>query len=198
MDKSFEQLRQEIAACRICREEFGHEPRPILFGNKNAGIMQISQAPSKKVHETGIPFNDASGRKLRHDWYRISDEEFYDPDNFYIVSTAHCFPGKAKGGGDRRPPKHCAERWLKREMELVENEIYIIVGGIASDLFFPGRKITELAFEDHEINGKPAYILPHPSPLNVKWFLDHPEFEKRRMPEIAEVVHRILNLPYRQ
>lgn len=193
-DRTFEKLREEISSCRICREEFGFEPRPILFGNQNAKIMQISQAPSRKVHETGLPFNDASGKKLRREWYRIEDEEFYNPDNFYIVSTAHCFPGKAPGGGDKRPPKHCAGRWLRREMELVNNEIYILVGGVAAEVFFPGRKITELVFEDHVIGGKPAYILPHPSPLNVKWFRDHPEFEQTRIPEIAACVHRILDI----
>lgn len=193
-DGLYKALREQIAACRICREEFGYEPRPILFGNSNSKIMQISQAPSKKVHETGIPFHDASGKKLREEWYRISDEQFYNPDNFYIVSTAHCFPGKAPGGGDRRPPKHCAERWLKQEVELVRNEIYILVGGVAAELFFPDKKLTDLVFEDQTINGRPAYILPHPSPLNVKWFKDHPQFEQQRMPYIAEVVHRVLGI----
>lgn len=187
-------LQNQILQCRSCRDLFGFEPHPIVSGNYNAKIMQISQAPSKSVHETGKPFNDASGRKLRKEWYHISDETFYDPDNFYIVSMAHCYPGKGPGKGDRRPPRICSERWLLKEMELVCNEIYILIGGIAAEYFFPGEKIATLAFEDRQINGKPAYILPHPSPLNMKWFKDYPEFTEKRIFKIQEEIHKVLCL----
>lgn len=187
-------LQRQIMQCRLCQEAFGFEPRPIVMGNHRAKIMQIGQAPSKSVHETGKPFNDASGRKLRQEWYHISEEDFYHPDHFYIASMAHCYPGKAPGGGDRHPPNICSNQWLLKEMELVENEIYILVGSFAAAFFFPGEKMATLAFEDKEIHGKPAYILPHPSPLNIKWFKDHPEFLERRIPRIREEVHRVLGL----
>lgn len=80
-------IQNRILQCRLCQDAFGYEPRPIVQGNHNAKIMQISQAPSKSVHETGRPFYDASGRKLREEWYQISDEEFYNPDNFYVVAA---------------------------------------------------------------------------------------------------------------
>lgn len=195
-DDELTRLQAQIRQCRLCQDSFGFEPRPIVLGNRNAKIMQISQAPSKTVHETGRPFNDASGRKLRGEWYHSSDRDFYDPDLFYIVSMAHCYPGKAPGGGDRRPPKVCAERWLSREMDLVDNSLYIIIGGIAAAFFFPGRSLTSLVFEDHQLQGKPAYVLPHPSPLNVKWFMDYPQFETERMPRIREEVHRALGLSF--
>lgn len=185
-------LQDQILQCRLCRDEFGFEPRPIVQGKYNSKIMQIGQAPSKSVHETGRPFDDASGRKLKGEWYQISDSMFYDPTNFYIASMAHCFPGKSPGGGDRRPPKVCATQWLLKEIESVHNEIYIIIGGYAAEFFFPGKKITSLAFEDKAIGGKPAYVLPHPSPLNVKWFRDNPMFEKERIPKIREKVHQAL------
>lgn len=190
----FQTLREQISACRDCREDFGFEPRPILFGNLDARIMQISQAPSRNVHDTGKPFYDASGRRLRAEWYQISDETFYCPDNFYIVSVAHCYPGKAPGGGDRRPPRCCADRWLKQELALVQNEIYILVGGYAAAYFFPNEKLTDLVFRNLEIQGKRAFVLPHPSPLNVKWFRDHPEFQKKRIKEVSRVVHEVLGL----
>jgi len=185
-------LQNQILQCRLCQDTFGFEPRPIVLGNHNAKILQISQAPSKSVHETGRPFNDASGRKLRGEWYQISDDQFYDPDNFYIVSMAHCYPGKSPSGGDRRPPKICSKQWLLKEIELVDNEIYILIGGFAAEYFFPGEKITSLAFEDRQINGKPAYILPHPSPLNMKWFKDYPQFMEERIYKIQKEVHRVL------
>ena len=191
---NMEELREGVLGCRDCRELFGYEPRPIFNGCADSKIMQISQAPSLLVHETGKPFNDLSGRRLREKWYQIEDDVFYDPKNFYITSTAHCYPGKNPGGGDRRPPQGCARKWLQQELTLVDNQIYILIGKYAADYFFPKGNFTENIFRDHRINGKPAYILPHPSPLNVKWFKDHPEFERERMPEIRAVVHRVLEI----
>jgi uracil-DNA glycosylase family 4 len=184
-------LQDQILRCRLCRDTFGFEPHPIVRGNQNAKIMQISQAPSKRVHETGLPFNDSSGKKLRGEWYNIPDTDFYNPDNFYIVSMAHCYPGKSPGKGDRHPPRICSRQWLLKEMALVDNEIYIIIGRIAAEFFFPGEKMASLVFEDKQISGKPAYVLPHPSPLNIKWFRDYPEFMDKRIFRIRKEVQRI-------
>lgn len=189
-----EKLQQDISSCRYCEDKFGFEPHPIVWGNENSKIMHISQAPSLNVYKTLKPFNDASGEKLRKEWYRIPDDVFYNPDFFYIVSIAHCYPGKAPGGGDRQPPKICANRWLLKVIELVNNEIFLIVGGVAAKFFFPKQNFTSLVFNDNKINGKPAYVLPHPSPLNVKWFIDHPEFLQSRVKEIEKVVHEVLDL----
>ena len=190
----FEQLKSEILTCRLCAERFGFEPHPILTGNAKSKIMQISQAPSQNVHKTLRPFNDASGRKLRNEWYHISDEVFYNPDNFYIAAMAHCYPGKSPNGGDRLPPRCCATKWLMREIELVDNQIFIIIGARAASFFFPDDDFTSLVFRDNTINGKPAYVLPHPSPLNVKWFKDNPEFMKSRIHDIEHAIHRVLGL----
>lgn len=193
--EKLQNLHHKIRACRHCQAEFGHQPHPIVFGSSRAKIMQISQAPSRTVHDTGKPFHDASGKRLRSEWYQITDELFYQPDNFYIVSIAHCYPGKNPGGGDRRPPVSCADRWLIQELELVQNEIYILIGGIAATYFFPGQPLTSLVFQDLTIHGKPAYILPHPSPLNMKWFRDHPEFMETRLPKVRAAVHTVLGIP---
>lgn len=196
LSETLQNLHKQIQSCRHCQQTFGFEPHPIVFGNANAKIMQISQAPSRTVHETGKPFNDASGRRLRSEWYKIRDEAFYNPDNFYIVSMAHCYPGKLPKGGDRRPPVCCADKWLVQELKLVQNDIYILIGGAAASYFFPERKLTDLVFENLKINEKPAFVLPHPSPLNMKWFQDHPKFLEKRIPEIRQAVHDILNIPY--
>ena len=81
-----------------------------------------------------------------------------------------------------------------KELELVNNEIYLIIGRVAAEFFFPGETITTLAFENRQINGKPAYILPHPSPLNRKWLKDYPEFLEKRIPEIQKEVHKVLGI----
>lgn len=187
-------LQSEIRECRICQEKFGFEPNPIVFGNQNSKIMHISQAPSQNVYKTGKPFNDPSGRRLREEWYQISDDVFYNPDNFYIVSIAHCYPGKNPKGGDRLPPKHCAKRWLTQIIELVNNDLYLLVGSKAAEFFFPKENFTDLVFQDKMINGKPAFILPHPSPLNIKWFRDHPEFENARIIEVKNKIHEVLDI----
>lgn len=196
INHTFLNLREQILSCRQCQSDFGFEPHPIVFGNPGAKIMQISQAPSRTVHNTRKPFNDASGRRLRSEWYRISDETFYNPDNFYIVSIAHCYPGKNPKGGDNRPPKCCADKWLSQELGLVQNEIYILIGGSAAAYFFPKQKLTELVFQDLTLNGKRTFVLPHPSPLNVKWFRDYPEFMEKRVFEIEKAVHKTLGIPW--
>jgi len=185
-------LKQKLFACRECRDLFGFEPRPVCMGNSGARIVQVSQAPSVHVHNSGRSFNDISGRRLRNDWYRISEDIFYDPDIFYITSVGHCYPGKSKNKGDNPPPKICAQKWLIREIELVNNEIFILVGKAAADFFFPNNDFTELVFSDHIIKGKPAFVIPHPSPLNVRWFKEHPDFEEKRVIDIREVIHKLL------
>lgn len=190
----FNELKQEILNCRRCREKFGFEPHPVVMGNANSRIIHISQAPSQNVYNTLKPWNDASGNRLRNEWYHISDEVFYNPDNFFFTSIAHCYPGKSSNGGDRLPPKICAKTWLVREIEAVNNKIFILVGSKAADFFFPNKDFTSLVFKDHVINGKSAYVLPHPSPLNIKWFKDNPDFLNVRVKEIETKVHEVLEM----
>ena len=189
---SLEKLKADLFACRECRDLFGFEPRPVCMGNSGAKIVQVSQAPSVHVHNTGRSFNDISGRRLRNEWYEITEEIFYDPDVFYITSVGHCYPGKSKNKGDNPPPKICARKWLSREVELVRNEMFILVGKAAADFFFPGSGFTDLVFSDHKIKGRPAYVIPHPSPLNVRWFKEHPEFEKERVADIRNSLHALI------
>jgi uracil-DNA glycosylase family 4 len=193
--QTLEELLENLKKCRHCQEDFGYEPRPVYWGTPVAKIMHISQAPSKKVHEIGRPFSDLSGKKLREQWYEISDEQFYDGKNFYITTVGHCFPGKSgRNNYDRKPPKCCYEMWTKYEIELKRNvQLYLIVGGEAASRIFPGRKLTDLVFEDLQIQEVPAYVLPHPSPLNIKWFKDHPEFERDRLPVIRKRIHELID-----
>ncbi|WP_300903030.1 uracil-DNA glycosylase family protein [Faecalibaculum rodentium] len=185
-----EKLQAQLRACRHCEGML--EPRPVVHGNPGAPILQVSQAPGKKVHETRIPFNDASGRRLRQDWYQISDAQFYDPDLFYITSMGHCYPGKGKTG-DKKPPRCCFDMWTRREIELKPGtRMMLVIGREAASRLFPKREFTELVFQDQEYDGIPCYVLPHPSPLNVRWFRMHPEFETQRMPVIREKLHQVL------
>lgn len=145
---NLEALQNEIRKCRHCEELFGFEPHPIVSGNSQSKIMHISQAPSQNVYKTGKPFNDPSGKRLREEWYDISDQTFYNQDNFYIVSIAHCYPGKNPKGGDRLPPAVCSKKWLTQILPLVNNKIYLLVGKKASD--FKSYRIQEIRAEIHK------------------------------------------------
>lgn len=190
----FDKLIIELKRCDICKERFGFEPHPVVFGNINSKIVQISQAPSATVYQTLKPFTDLSGKKLKYDWYKISDEIFYNSNNFYITSLAHCYPGKDKNGNDRVPPKVCYEKWVKKEIEYVNNKLYIVIGSKAAKVFFPREKFNNLVFKNNYINGKLTIVLPHPSPLNIKWFKDHPEFMNERIYEVRNIINKTLDL----
>lgn len=187
-----EELRKEIEKCEFCKEKFGFKPHPIFWGNQNSKIVQISQAPSQDVHKNGKPFTDRSGKTLKQEWYQITEEQFYHKDNFFIAALAHCYPGKDGKGNDRQPPKCCWEKWVEKEITFVENELYVIIGAKAAKLFFPNEKYEELIFKDSIWNGKKAYVLPHPSPLNRRWLKNHPEFIENRMVEIREKIKEVI------
>jgi uracil-DNA glycosylase family 4 len=193
-ENEFTKLKEEILNCRKCEDKFGFQPHPIIFGNQKSKIFQISQAPSKNVHETLKPFNDHSGRKLRNEWYKIDDDCFYNQSNFYISAIAHCYPGKSTNGGDRLPPKICTKTWIEREIELVDNKLFILIGAKAAKYFFPDEQFTDLVFKNNEINAKAAIVLPHPSPLNIKWYKDNPGFYAYRLEEIRNMIHEVLFL----
>lgn len=192
MEEEFNNLIKKIKKCDICKDRFGFTPHPVVIGNTNSKIVQISQAPSKTVHETLKPFTDLSGKKLKYDWYQITDEEFYNPNNFYIMSLAHCYPGKDKNGNDRLPPKVCYDKWIKEEIKYINNKLYILIGAKSAKKFFPNESFNELVFKNNYLNGKLTIVLPHPSPLNIKWFKDHREFLNKRISEVREIIEEII------
>ncbi|CAG7649106.1 hypothetical protein PAESOLCIP111_05802 [Paenibacillus solanacearum] len=191
---TFEELKEQIVACEACKAKFGFTPTPIFHGKEQSKIFQISQAPSHNVHLTKKPFNDQTGAKLKYKWYNITDDVFYDEDNFYITALSHCFPGKNARGGDNSPPLSCAKKWLVKELEMVNNRLFVIIGAKAAQFLFPQDRFEDLVFKNSTLHQKPAIVLPHPSPLNVKWFKDHPQFEEKRLPEIREMIWSVLEL----
>ena len=120
----FNELKKEIENCKYCKEKFGFEPHPVFWGKQNSKIVQISQAPSNNVHNSMKPFTDISGKTLKYEWYHISDDVFYNQDNFFIGALAHCYPGKDKNGNDKQPPKCCFNKWVEKELKILNNELY--------------------------------------------------------------------------
>lgn len=114
------------------------------------------------------------------------------PRCFILLRSPGVIPDKAKGSGDLRPPKQCAELYLRRELELVQPQRIILIGSYAAQWLYPELALEELIFHTQSFRGIPVFTLPHPSPLNRKWLKDHPDFEQRRMPEIRAQIHAVI------
>lgn len=172
-------------------EEFGENACP-FWGNQTARIVSVSQAPSQSVIKYQRPFSDKSGEKLRRSWYQVSDEAFYNPDNFYFTAIGMYFPGKDKKGGDLKPSFKWAREWLLPELSYLNPKLFLILGRLAANFFFPKTKFEDLVFADQQLNRAATFVLPHPSPVNIKWFKDHPNFEKARLPIIRKHIHSVI------
>lgn len=197
--QSIEELQQQLRQCRLCHDRFGFEPQPVPWGKAGAPIMLIGQAPSRTVHTTAKPFNDASGKKLRR-WLGVDDATFYTQSLFYISAVGRCYPGSTgkKGGGDLPPSPICSSLWLDKEVALLEPQLYVIIGGYAARYCFGKKKLTELVFESLSYRGKPAFVLPHPSPLNMKWFKDNPDFEALIVPGLQAAIGEAISVRHRR
>lgn len=192
LTSNFMELKNSISKCRYCESRFGFEPHPIFWGEENSKIAQISQAPSNRVNTTGKPFTDKSGENLIYKWYELTSDEFQNTENFFIGAIAHCYPGKDKLGNDKTPPKCCFDKWVKEELRLLNNKIYIIIGAKAAKIFFPTAKFDDLVFKNNYWNNKLTIVLPHPSPLNKKWLKDHPEFMNKRIIEVRKIITSVI------
>jgi uracil-DNA glycosylase len=131
-----ERVLSEIRACRACLGELPHTPRPVVHVFPGTRLLICGQAPGRRVHESGIPFTDPSGDRLR-DWMGVDDQTFYADPRIGVAAQAFCYPGTApdrngKAGGDYPPPPRCATLWRSRLLEaLPEMELTLLVGGYA-------------------------------------------------------------------
>ncbi|SOZ65506.1 conserved hypothetical protein; Uracil-DNA glycosylase superfamily [Cupriavidus taiwanensis] len=190
---ALEALLTEVRACRACAQHLPLGPRPVVRAGAGARILIVGQAPGTRVHETGIPWNDASGERLRR-WLGVDDATFCDASQFAIIPMGLCYPGRGKGG-DNPPRPECAPLWMDRLLaQLPSIELTLLVGQYAQRHFLGARRkptLTETvrAWQDYA----PAFIpLPHPSPRNQPWFKQHPWFEGEVLPMLRERVARIL------
>ncbi|AKJ26737.1 uracil-DNA glycosylase family protein [Caldimonas brevitalea] len=185
-------LLADVQGCTLCAAHLPHGPRPVLQLHPDARILIAAQAPGRKVHETGIPFNDASGERLRH-WMGVDRATFYDARRIAIVPMGLCFPGSARQG-DLPPRRECAPQWRTRLLQpLRQLQLTLVVGRYAQSwhLSDAGRGVTEVVqgWREH----LPTVIpLPHPSPRNQLWVRRHPWFEAELLPVLRERVAEVL------
>lgn len=185
-------LLEKIKHCEICKSVLPHAPRPVLQFHPDAKILIAGQAPGRKVHETGIPFNDASGKRLR-DWMDVRREVFYDPKSIAILPMGFCYPGKGKSG-DLPPRPECAPAWRERLLEQMTNlELILVIGRYAQDYHFGKNELTVT----EKVQNWKAYWpqkvpLPHPSPRNNAWLKNNPWFEQDLVPALQKRIAEVL------
>lgn len=190
-------LEAEIRGCRACAAEFAatrtaHAPRPVAWLSSTARILVAGQAPGMRVHETGLPFNDRSGDRLRQ-WMGVDRETFYDRRRVAVLPMAFCFPGYDAKGGDLPPPKRCAALWRERALATMpEVRLTLLIGQYAQKWTLGTREsLTETVRRWREF-GAAVMPLPHPSWRNTGWLKRNPWFEAEATPALRDRVRALL------
>lgn len=194
MTRKLKDILKEVNDCRLCEDHLPLGPRPVLQANSQAKILVAGQAPGRKVHETGIPFNDASGDRLR-DWMGIDKSIFYDGSKIAILPMGFCYPGTGKSG-DLPPRPECAEAWREQLLKaLPKIELTLVIGQYAHKYHLVNKQkktLTETVktWKDYWQNG--LLPLPHPSPRNNIWLKKNTWFEKDVLPTLKSRVQILI------
>jgi len=187
-------LLAEIRSCTVCAPFLSFGPRPVVQLSPQAKILILSQAPGKKVHESGIPFTDASGKRLR-EWMGIDRNIFYDKEKIAILPMGLCYPGKGKTG-DLPPRRECAGTWHASILKhLLNVHLTLVVGRFAQHYYLPQSKRSTLTDTIRCWRSfRPEIIpLPHPSPRNTLWLRRNPWFAEEVLPSLRQSVEEILS-----
>jgi uracil-DNA glycosylase len=191
--KKLELLLHEVRDCTFCAQHLPHGPRPIVRASTTAKIVIIGQAPGRKVHETGIAWNDPSGDLLR-EWLGIAKDIFYDESRIAIIPTGFCYPGKGPQG-DLPPRPECAPLWHPQLVALMPQiELVLLVGQYSQAVILGDRKKSNLTETvRHFADYAPRYIpLPHPSPRNRLWLRRNAWFVRDIIPQLRKRVAILL------
>jgi uracil-DNA glycosylase len=188
----FSTLVEDVRACSICAPHLPHGVRPVLQIDPEAAILIAGQAPGRKVHETGIPFNDASGDRLR-EWMGVSKATFYNAKKIAILPMGFCYPGTGKTG-DLPPRPECAIAWRDRLLaQLSRLQLTLVVGQYAHSYHLPANKMTVTDTVKSWQDYWPILLpLPHPSPRNILWLKRNPWFEAEVIPVLRKRINELL------
>ena len=197
--ESLEDVGNEVADCTICAGRFaatatGHRPKPVVWFRTGARLLIAGQAPGLRVHESGVPFEDRSGDRLR-DWMGIDRATFYDRSRISIIPMAFCFPGYGRNSDDLPPPAICAKTWHPRlRAAFDEAQLLLLVGGYAQRFHLgraAGHGVTRTVASWREA-GPNILPLPHPSWRNTGWIKRNPWFEADLLPVLRTRVRQAL------
>ena len=186
-------LLNNIKTCTLCKEHLPLGPRPVLAAHPNSKIVIVGQAPGTKVHASGIPWNDASGKQLRS-WMQVSDADFYDETKFSIIPMGFCYPGKGTSG-DLPPRSECAPQWHGLLFEQLPNVVLVILIGMYAQNYYLKDKAKKTLTET--VKNYKAYLpkflpIPHPSPRNRFWLTKNPWFEAEVVPELRSKINALM------
>jgi uracil-DNA glycosylase len=187
---SLEALASEALACTVCAAHLPLGPRPTFRVSATATLLIISQAPGTKVHNTGIPWNDASGDRLRS-WLGLNRDQFYNRARLAILPMGLCYPGRLPNGGDKPPRPECAPLWHDRFLRLLPNiKLTMLIGGYAQTRYLgPGTSMTDRV---RNYAAHPKYFaLPHPSWRTIGWEMKNPWFQQDVLPALRETIANI-------
>lgn len=195
MSDELELLLKDIRACQICKNDLPLGVRPILQAHEKSKILIAGQAPGARVHESGTPWDDPSGERLR-DWLALDKETFYDPEKIALVPMGFCYPGTGKSG-DLPPRPECAQTWHQTLLnQLPDIQLSLVIGKYAQNYYLKGtqkKNLTEAVKSWEEYSADNILPLPHPSPRNNIWLKKNPWFEQDVLPTLKEKVQDILN-----
>ena len=191
---SLTRLLRDVRNCRICEANLPLGPRPIVQLASTARLLIIGQAPGSKVHRSGIPWNDASGDRLRA-WLELDRATFFDEERVAILPIGFCYPGAGVNGADNPPRPECAPRWHGRLLKhLPELRLTLLVGQYAQRYYLDAERKTSMtdtvkAFSQY---GPKFFPLPHPSWRSTIWMQKNPWFEEDVIPELRSAVRKAL------
>ena len=178
-------LLREVRACTVCAAHLPNEPRPVLRASASARVLIVGQAPGRKVHDTGIPWNDPSGDLLR-EWLQIDRAAFYDESKIAIIPMGLCYPGKG-ASGDLPPRPECAPLWHPRlQAQLPRITLTLLIGQYAQAHYLGDKRGKTIAatVRAHRRHGPNFLPLPHPSPRNRNWLKINSWFAREVLPEL--------------
>ena len=193
MNEDFARLLAQVRSCTHCAAHLPNAPNPVVQAAANSRIAIIGQAPGRKVEQTGIPWNDPSGRELRL-WLGVDDSDFYNPGLFALMPMGFCYPGKGTSG-DLPPRPECAPLWHQRLLAGMPNiQLTLLIGKYAQVHYLGRKEVTSLTdtvrrFETY----LPTYFpIIHPSPRNKMWHKRNPWFMDHVVPALRKTVHDII------
>ncbi|MDX1598904.1 MAG: uracil-DNA glycosylase family protein [Marinobacter sp.] len=189
---SFDQLVARVRQCTLCSEHLPLGPRPVIQLGESSRILVVGQAPGRRVHETGLPFNDPSGDRLRN-WMGVSRDVFYDESKLAILPMGFCYPGTGKSG-DLPPRPECAPAWREALLARLNHiELTLVIGQYAHawHLSDPKKSVTDNV-KGWRKDWPSVLPLPHPSPRNNMWLRRNPWFEQDVIPQLQRRVQQIL------
>lgn len=191
MTVKFLKLIEEVELCNHCCNDLPLIPRPVFQISQTAKLLITSQAPGLKAHDSGIPFNDASGNHLR-EWLGLSKDEFYDSSRVAILPMALCYPGRSNGG-DMPPRKECASLWRNKLIsEMPYIELTLLVGSYAH-VHELGEGKVSLRVSQYQDYLPHYFSLPHPSWRSRIWMKKNQWFENDVLPLLQKRVRKIMD-----